>query len=279
MQPVLIGLCCHDHFSIVPPLCVPIQGGARLNPPVVGALPDVGPGGDISAKNNTYCELTVLYYLWKNFTAEYCGLCHYRRFICFNETISRRYLALKRPTQKQRERYFGSESGIKDLLCECDVLLPFPEDMGVSAMEHYRTSKHHKGEDMDLFLEVLSEMHPQLVGAAREYLSQNKLYFCNIFIMRYALFDEYCRLLFSTLSEFDRRKEVEGDKPTDRTDGYLGERFLGIYITFLRKKGKQIKETSRIDIECSLQKRLLYFLFPPESRRRFLTKKVAKHLL
>ncbi len=36
-QDVLIALCCHNHFSLVPPLCVPVQGGARLNPAVEGA--------------------------------------------------------------------------------------------------------------------------------------------------------------------------------------------------------------------------------------------------
>ena len=278
-QSVLIALCCHNHFSIVPPLCVPIQGGARLNPPVPGALPDIGPGGDISAKNHTYCELTVLYYVWKNLAAEYCGICHYRRFICFDETVSKRYLALKQLTPKQQKRYLGSAEEIVGLLHDCDVLLPYPEDMGISAVEHYSTSQNHNRQDMELFLKILSELHPELIEAAEEYLSQNRLYFCNIFIMRHALFDEYCQLLFSILSEFDRRKAMAGDDPADRTEGYLGERFLGIYITFLRKKGRRIKETSRIDIECSLQKRLLYVLFPPESRRRFWAKKVAKRLL
>lgn len=36
-------------------------------------------GEHISNKNHYYCELTGLYWEWKNLDAEYIGLAHYRR--------------------------------------------------------------------------------------------------------------------------------------------------------------------------------------------------------
>ena len=94
--------------------------------------------------------------------------------------------------------------------------------------------------------------------------------------MKKELFHEYCEILFSVLSEFDNKKTLHGDFQSDRTDGYLGELFSGIYINYCYKNGAAIKELPRIDVNCSIGKRFNFALLPPESKRRFVVKRIVK---
>lgn len=269
---IRIFMCCHRQYNIVPPLCQPIQCGAALNAPVAGAIPD-SEGDNISAKNREYCELTAHYYAWKNVDAQHYGFCHYRRFFCADDRIKKPYLALGR---LNKTALLGSEEYWERLAGQYDIIVPRSEDMGLPAREHYCTSEYHYPEDMELFLDILAQNAPQLTEAAEEYLSQSRQYFCNMFIMSRELFFSYCEILFPLLEEFDRRKTMHGDFQSDRTDGYLGEVFTGIYITYCRTGGARIKELPRLDVSCSAKKQLLCALLPPESRRRFLAKKLAK---
>ena len=57
---------------------LPIQVGAAGNDPIGFARDDNG--DNISDKNPMYCELTGLYWAWKNLSCDYLGLVHYRRY-------------------------------------------------------------------------------------------------------------------------------------------------------------------------------------------------------
>lgn len=271
---IKIYMCCHKAFDRIPPLCIPVQGGSAISNSVNGAIRD-DIGDSISEKNREYCELTVQYYAWKNECADFYGFCHYRRFFCFDDSVSLPYLVFGKTTSERLGKYLSSPQKIEQLCEDNDIIIPRSEDMGISVSEHYNTSRFHHKEDLELFVEIISERAPFLVPFVNDYLSQNRQYFCNMFIMRREIFSKYCELLFPLLEEFDRRKTLHGSFQDDRTDGYLGERFVGIFVAYSRSKGYKIKEISRLDIDCSLKKRLLVKLFPPQTKRRFLLKRIA----
>lgn len=269
-------MCCHSGFSVTPPLFVPIQCGAVLNPRVQGCQYD-DQGDSISALNREYCELTAHYYAWKNITADHYGFCHYRRFFAPGSDTRRPYI-VRKSLSRRGQHLLGTPVQLESLISESGIIAPRPENMGLSVMEHYCTSAHHFSGDLELFLEILLKRSPEITSAANEYLSQNSQYFCNMFIMDREHFDEYCGLLFPALAEFDSRKTRHGYFQADRTDGYLGELFTGMYITWAKQRGTKISELPRLDTECPSGKLLGYYIFPPETKIRFLAKRLAKRL-
>ena len=57
---------------------MPVQAGAQGKASIEGLRRD-DEGDNISDKNPYYCELTPLYWAWKNTDADHIGLVHYRR--------------------------------------------------------------------------------------------------------------------------------------------------------------------------------------------------------
>ena len=69
------------------PLHVGAQGksGPNGEPLDLGYVKD-NTGDNISLKNPGYCELTGLYWAWKNLSSDYIGLAHYRRHFSLHKT-------------------------------------------------------------------------------------------------------------------------------------------------------------------------------------------------
>ena len=260
---IKIFMCTHRALDFVPPLCTPVQGGAVSNAPVPNTIPDYAPGGDISAKNSEYCELTVQYYAYKNESCDYFGLCHYRRFFG-TAALKGPYITLGKPKLNK----IASKEEIEAILSENDVILPRAENVGLTVYEKYLSSKHQFKEDIDLFLQIVKSKAPFLWEYVDAYMQGYEQYFCNMFIMKKDIFDAYSSLLFSILEEFDTKKVKHGYFEADRTNGYLGERFLGIYALYLKAQGVKIYHLPRVDAYSSLKKRITNKLLPPQSKLR-----------
>lgn len=63
---------------------MPIHVGKVLHPDVDLGIQRDDTGDNISLKNSSYCELTGMYWAWKNLRGvDVIGLCHYRRYFDF----------------------------------------------------------------------------------------------------------------------------------------------------------------------------------------------------
>ena len=82
---VKILVCCHkkDVFATQYPY-LPIQVGKAISNIDLGIRGD-DTGDNISNKNASYCEMTGMYWAWKNLkNVDVIGLCHYRRYFDFH---------------------------------------------------------------------------------------------------------------------------------------------------------------------------------------------------
>ena len=82
---IFFAVALHEKYALpTDALYTPIQAGAAIHPPL-GLMRD-DTGENISAKNGSYCELTVLYWMAHNVDADWYGLCHYRRYFSLRRT-------------------------------------------------------------------------------------------------------------------------------------------------------------------------------------------------
>lgn len=282
MAEIKIYVSCHKDYYVPPcRLLLPVQAGAALaEERFSGKLQD-DQGENISALNRFYCELTVQYWAWKNQKADWFGFFHYRRYLDFGRRRGPYTLHITPSAGLMRRLGYDHGGRAERLIRRYQVIVPIPERMGCSVEEHYCQAPHHHRADLELVCRLIREQEPSFVPAMERYLRSDRIYFGNLFIMKSGFFDRYCRWLYGLLGAFDRQKDTQGYSPQElRVDGYLGERLLGIYITWLREQGVSVLEVPRAHFEgmeggfpsAYCEKRLINFLLPPETRRRFWVK-------
>ena len=281
MDRIKLFVCCHQP-SRVPehPLLVPVQVGAALAKERFAGFRQDDDGDNISGKNRSYCELTAQYWAWKNEDADYYGFFHYRRYLYPDAAAVRPYRLAGEPTQALLDTL-----GYDDFVGQIgayDLILPKAEEMHVSVRQHYAAAPHHHGKDLALAEEIVRERYPDCAAAMDTYLAGTAHYFGNICVMKRQVFRDYCGWLFPVLEEFDRRADVSGYGTQERrVNGYLAERLLGVYCTWLKAEGNlRVLELPRVhfvpDAGARRKKQLELALLPAGSRRRAWVKRMAR---
>lgn len=179
---------------------------------------------NISEKNKTYCELTGLYFFYKNNnTAEILGLEHYRRLF-----KRRKFYLFKFPFLRERD--------IKKILSNYDLIVPKRCKLKVNVYEHY--CMDHIRDDIDKTVKIIQERYPEYQNALNETLNSNQTYFFNMFIAKANVIKEYCNWLFDILFAVEKEIDLsDRDNYQKRVFGFLSERLFTVWLN----KNKQYK--------------------------------------
>lgn len=193
---------------------LPIQVGAE-NGDDLGFIKD-NDGVNISLKNPDYCELTGIYWAWKNLDADYIGNVHYRRhFVSVNRGLFR---AGTREDVLKKEKW-------EELLREHPIIVPNKRKYYVETVKEQYMHAHNP---MTLIVleELLREKYPDYLDAFDRLGERKWAHMFNMFVMRKDYFDAYCEWLFALLFELEARvTEVE-----PRLFGFLSERLLDVWL-------------------------------------------------
>lgn len=201
------------------PAYVPLHVG-RINAADLGFLGD-HTGDNISSLNPCFCELTGMYWIWKNYRgAEHIGICHYRRYL-INENGA-----------------LFTEEELDRLLTRCDLVTTRLLDLTCSYYHGFGENHHLK--DLITTGEVIREKYPAYAPVFDTLVHDSHTYFGNIFVTSRELYDRYCAWLFDILFEVHRRTDLTGYNDYNRRlFGFLSE-FL--QTVFIRRNGLHVIE-------------------------------------
>lgn len=200
--------------------------------------------GDNISDKIYYCELSALYWIWKNDNSDIKGLCHYRRFFSniFDESVP----SIIKATSDRISRLALSEEQVIEAMSSCDVIvtqraMPYPL-CGEDEM-----SKYVYKNDLDTLKKYISENCKDYYSDLIKVLTSKHLCFFNMMIAKKSIFDDYCKWLFNIL--FSLEKEIDSsmyDENHKRIMGYFGELLLNVYLS--HHKRIKIKECKTLFI-------------------------------
>lgn len=175
-------------------------------------------GDNISRKNANYCELTGLYWAWKNLDADYIGLAHYRR-----------HFSYKGARGTKQERVIKKEQ-LQKILRHTDVVLPTPRNYYIETNYSQYVHAHH-AEDLEITRAIIKEKYPEYLLAYDMSMKKTYGHRFNMFIMKRDKFDAYCSWLFDILFELETRLDISKYSQNDaRVFGFVSERLLDVWL-------------------------------------------------
>lgn len=172
-------------------------------------------GDNISDRNKQFCELTAMYWIWKNAREDVVGLEHYRRRFILPE---------KWP------EYFEKN--------DIDVILPVPLFVAPDLKGNY--CARHEGKVWDALEHILDE-DSDTCRDSHEFFETNGFYSpCNMLIAKRIVFDSLCSWLFPILFRVADETGNLDDSYQNRYPGFLAERLLSFYFYHNRKQIKAV---------------------------------------
>ncbi|MDR1373057.1 MAG: DUF4422 domain-containing protein [Dysgonamonadaceae bacterium] len=227
-----IIVCCHKQEDFIwnSEVYMPLHCGAALSNERLDMQRDDA-GENISRKNRNWCELTGLYWAWKNLPKDIdiAGLNHYRRYFDFSPRIFKRNIY--RVTTGQFRHLPVQTPDLDSLFPKYDIIIHQPRTVPLRLYDHASINSV-SCVDMDLLTEVISELTPDYSDAFDRIMktTNKESQYC-MFIAKRQVFDIYCQWLFTVLEGVESRINISHYRPyRARIYGFIGEFMLRVFV-------------------------------------------------
>lgn len=253
-QNIKILVCCHkqDVHADMPPYC-PIHVGKALSDVQLDMICDNQGEDNISFKNQSYCELTGMYWAWKNLkNVDIIGLCHYRRYFDFHGTCGYLIPYKNIPVEKFKDCNITVPQNIINKINNGDIVVARPFYSSYNLIINY--SLHHISDDIRVLQDIIRSTQPRIFVDAFRHVMYNRNYLIpyNMFIMRWADFDEYCNWLFPLLEKVECKIDISHyNQFQTRIYGFMAERLFNVWL-YATKKHLIYKPIIRISEENNI---------------------------
>lgn len=198
-------------------------------------------GENISELNPYFCELTGLYWAWKNLKADYIGLAHYRRHFSLH------------PHSKDKWSAVLKKAEIKKDLDKVKVFTPSKRWYVIETLYSHYAHTHYASQ-LDETRKIVEEKFPDYLDSFDMAVKQRWGYMFNMMIMEREMFNEYCSWLFDILFELKARLGEDNLTPFhSRYYGRISEIIFNVWLLEQQRAGKikpsEIKEIPLIHME------------------------------
>lgn len=213
---------------------LPIHVGKEGKDLELGYTPD-NTGENISSQNLKFCELTAVYWGWKNLQEDYIGLVHYGRHFA-EKNVKCMMSTDKRPFVMKR-------AYVEKILEDVPVILPKRRRYYIEKISsHYEHT--HDPNHLETTRDVLCELCPEYVKDYDQCMERTWAHMFNMFVMRRDYFKRYCAWIFPILFEVEKRVDETG--MTDFEKRYVGrisELLLDVWVEHNKVAYKEVAWT------------------------------------
>lgn len=224
---------------------IPLHVGAEGKNDKDGRPLDLGyikdnTGKNISKLNSSFCELTGLYWAWKNLDADYIGLVHYRR-----------HFSMKKAKDLWSSILIYEQ--IAPYLGKIRIFVPKKRKYYIETLySHYKHT--HYSNQLNETRKVIKEMYPKYLDSYDQIIRHKYGYMFNMMIMERELLNDYCIWLFNILFEVGKRVDMtELSAFQGRYYGRISEIIFNVWLDQKIKSGElkkeQLMEISYIHME------------------------------